>query len=84
MSLLLHSIVTYIKENIITKLQKLYSPPRNARAVNKSSALFVKSLLCTDYLSPACKILIERPVVTVFIKEAELSYTKMCLLTVRV
>ena len=84
MSLLLHIIVTYIKENIITKLQKLYSPPRNARAVNKSSALFVKSLLCTDDLSPACKILIERPVVTVFIKEAELSYTKMCLLTVRV
>ena len=28
MLLLLDIIVTYIKENIITKLQKLYSPPR--------------------------------------------------------
>ena len=36
MSLLLHIIVTYIKENIITKLQKFYSLPRNPRAGNKS------------------------------------------------
>ena len=84
MSLLLHSIATYIKENIIKKLQKLYSPPRNPRPVNKSSALFVKNPLCMGDLSPACKILIERPVVTVFIKETELSYNKICLLTVRV
>ena len=40
MSLLLHIIVTYIKENIITKLQKLYSLPRTPRAGNKSPALF--------------------------------------------
>ena len=38
MSLLLHIIVTYIKENIITKLQILYHPPRNPRAGNKSPA----------------------------------------------
>ena len=42
MSLLLYIIVTYIKENIITKLQKLYSPPRNPSAGNKFPALFVK------------------------------------------
>ena len=45
MSLLLHIIVTYIKENIITKLQKLYSPPRNPKAGNKLRALFVKKPL---------------------------------------
>ena len=61
MSLLLHVIVTYSKENIITKLQKLYSPPRNHRAGNKSPALSVKKPLCTGDLSPACKIFIERP-----------------------
>ena len=36
MSLLLYIIVTYIKEYIITKLQKLYSPPRNSSTGNKS------------------------------------------------
>ena len=35
--------MTYIKENIITKLQKLYSPPRNPRAGNKLPMLFVKN-----------------------------------------
>ena len=63
MSLLLHIIVTYIKENIITKLQKLYSPPRNPMVGNKSAVVFVKKPLCTGNLSPACKILIERPVI---------------------
>ena len=62
MSLLLHIIVTYIKENIIAKLQKLYSPPRNPRAGNKSPALFVKKPLYTGDLSPARKKFIERPV----------------------
>ena len=61
MSLLLHVIVTCSKENIITKLQKLYSPPRNHKAGNKSPALSVKKPLCTGDLSPACKIFIERP-----------------------
>ena len=51
MSLLLHVIVTYIKENIITKLQKYTACP----------ALFVKNLLCMGDLSPACKIFVERP-----------------------
>ena len=62
MSLVLHIIVTYIKENMITKLQKLYSPPRNPRAGNKSPMLFVKNPLCTVDLSPLCKIFIEKPV----------------------
>ena len=62
MSLLLHIIVTYIKENITAKLQKLYSLPRNPRAGNKSPALFVKKPLCTGDLSSARKIFIERPV----------------------
>ena len=61
MALLLEIIVIYIKENIITKLQKLYSPPRNSRAGNKSPVLFVKKLCCTGDLSPARKIFIERP-----------------------
>ena len=52
--------MTYIKENIITKLQKLYSPPRNPKAGNKSPVLFVKKPPCTGNLSPAHKILIER------------------------
>ena len=50
-----------IKENIITKLQKLYSPPRNLRACNKLPVLFLKKCLCTGDLSPARKILIKRP-----------------------
>ena len=61
MSILLHITVTYIKENIITKLQKLYSPPRNPRMGNKLPALFVKKPICTGNLSPVSKIFIERP-----------------------
>ena len=61
MLLLLHIIVTYIKENIITRLQKLYSPPRNSRVGNKLPVLFVKKPLCTGDLSPTHKIFIERP-----------------------
>ena len=62
MSLLLHTIVTYIKENIITKLQTLYSLPRSTRVGNKSPTLFVKKPLCTGSLSPTRKMFIERPV----------------------
>ena len=50
---------TSIKENIITKLQKLYSPPRNLRAGNKSPTLFLKKSYCTGNLLPKCKIFIE-------------------------
>ena len=53
--------MTYIKENTITELQKLYSPPRNLRAGNKSPMLFLKKPLCTGDLPPAPKIFIERP-----------------------
>ena len=59
---LLHIIVTYTKETIITKLQKLYSPPRKLKAGNKSPALLLKKPLCTGDLLPTCKIFIERPV----------------------
>ena len=68
MSLLLLIIVTYRKENIITKLQKLYSPPRNPRAGNKLPALFVKNILCTGDLSPTCKIFIGRPDIYIYIE----------------
>ena len=61
MSLLLHIIETYSKEKIITKLQKLYSLPRNPRAGNKSPMLFMKKPLCMGDLSPTHKIFIERP-----------------------
>ena len=53
--------MTYITENTIGKLQKLYSPPRNLRAGNKLPALFLKEHLCTAKLSAACIIFIERP-----------------------
>ena len=58
----LHIIVTYIKENIITKLQKLHSLPRNLRAGIKLPTLFLKKPVWTADLVPLCKILIERPV----------------------
>ena len=61
MLLPVHIIVPYIKENIITKLQKLYSTPRNPGAGSKSPTLFVKKPLCTGDLSPTHKIFIERP-----------------------
>ena len=61
MSLLLEIIVIYIKQNITTKLQKLYSPPRNSKVGNKSPMLFVKKLSCTGNLLPVRKIFIERP-----------------------
>ena len=53
-------LLYYSKENVIAKLQKLYSPPRNLRAGNKSPARFLKKPLCTSDLSPACRIFIER------------------------
>ena len=53
--------MTYIKENIITKLQKLYSLPRNLRAGNKLVALFLKKPLCMGDLLSTLKIFIERP-----------------------
>ena len=67
MLLLLHIIVTYIKENVITKLQKLNSPPRNPRVGSKSPTLFVKKPLSMGDLLPACKIFIERPDCTHFV-----------------
>ena len=54
--------MTYIKENTITKLQKLYSPPRNLRLGNKLPELFLKKPLCKGDLLPTPKIFIERPV----------------------
>ena len=54
--------MTYVNENIIAKLQNLYSPPRNLRAGNKSPVLFLIKPLCTGDVSPSHKIFIERPV----------------------
>ena len=56
--------MTYIKENIITKLQKLYNPPRNPSVGNNLPVLFVKKPLCMGDLSPACEIFIESPDIT--------------------
>ena len=56
-----HIIVTYIKENTIKKLQKLYSLPRNPTAGNKLPMLLKKKPLCTGHLLPACKMFIESP-----------------------
>ena len=55
MSLLLHIIVTYVKENIITKLQILYSQPRNLTAGNKSPTLLVKNLFAWEIYLPRAK-----------------------------
>ena len=64
--------MTYIKENITTKLQKLYSPPGNLSEDNKSPVLFLKKPLCMDDLLPVHKIFIERPVtpISIFVWEA--------------
>ena len=51
----------YIKESIITKLQKLYSLPKNLRVGNKSPALFLEKHSCTGNLLPMCKLFIESP-----------------------
>ena len=40
--------MTYIKENIMITLQKLYSPSRNPREGNKLPALLLKKPLCMD------------------------------------
>ena len=54
--------MTYIKENIITKLHKLYSLQRNFSAGNKLPMPFLKKTLCTGNLLPMQKIFIERPI----------------------
>ena len=53
--------MTYIKENIIKKLQKLYILPRNLRVGNKLPVLFLKKPLCMGDLSPVHNVFIERP-----------------------
>ena len=58
MLLLLHNIVTYSKENIITKI---IQPAKKTRASTKSPTLFVKKPLCMGDLLPVHKIFIERP-----------------------
>ena len=67
MSLLLDIIMTYIKENIITKLQKLFSQPRTPMVGNKLPTLFVKKPLCMGDLSPTRKIFTGRPVIIIII-----------------
>ena len=82
MSLLLQIIVIYIKENIITKFQKLYSPPKKSRVGNKWPMLFVKKLRCMGNLSPTRKIFIERPEVYFYCQKA--NYYGNCHLMTRV
>ena len=69
MLLLLHNIVTYSKENIITKI---IQPAKKTRASTKSPTLFVKKPLCMGDLLPVHKIFIERPVtpISIFVWEA--------------
>ena len=55
-------------ESIITKLQKLYSPPRNLRAGNKSPVQFLKKCFCTGDLSSPCKVFIEKPEILTFLE----------------
>ena len=59
-NIFMYIIVTYIRENIITKLQKLYSPPRNLRARNEFPVVFIKKPLCMGNLSLPHKIFTER------------------------
>ena len=56
-----------IKENIVTKLQKLYSLPRNLRAGNKSPVLFLRKRLGAGDLLPVHDFTIERPVILNYI-----------------
>ena len=55
-------LLYYSKQNIITKLQKLYSLLRNLWASNKLPVPISKKPLCTGNLSSVHKIFIERPV----------------------
>ena len=54
--------MTYIKEKVIAKLQKLYSLPRNLGVGSKSPVPFLKKCLSMGNLLHECKIFIERPV----------------------
>ena len=55
--------MTYVNENIITKLQKIYNSPRNLEVGNKSPMLFLEKPLCTGNLLPVRKTFIERPAI---------------------
>ena len=62
-------IVTYIKENVIAKLQKLWSLPRNLWAGNKSPMLLKKKkkkTVCIGDLSLVYKIFTGRPGSVIF------------------
>ena len=52
-----------MKENIIIKIQKLYSQPRNFRVCNKPPALFLKKRFYMSNLSLMCKIFNVRPAI---------------------
>ena len=54
--------MTYIKEKVIAKLQKLYSLPRNLGVSSKSPVPFLKKCLSMGNSLHECKIFIERPV----------------------
>ena len=84
--------MTYIKENKsdftgcyltnvqcpVTKLQKLYSLPRNLRVGNKSPLPFLEKLLCMGNLLSAHKIFIERPAIVHFKKTQKFFVNNFC------
>ena len=83
MSVLLHIIVTYIKENIITKLQKLYNAPRNPRtaAINRPHYLWKNLFARAIYSSRAkysLKGLITMP--RIYIKQVRIYHWKFCII----
>ena len=45
----------YIRENIITELQKLYSPPSHSRVGYKSPVLLIKNLVAQAIYCPLTK-----------------------------
>ena len=60
---LLHIIMTYVKENMITKLKNYTACPETLWLVINHLWLFFleKKPPCMDNISPICKIFIERP-----------------------
>ena len=54
--------MTYIKENVSAKLQKLFILPKNLGVGSKLPLPFLKKRLGMANLLLACKIFIERPV----------------------
>ena len=68
------SIMIFITENIITELNKIYSPSRKLRAGNKLPMLFLKERLRMGDLLHVHKIFIEKPVMQIEIARVKIVY----------